>query len=225
MAEITLLKQITDSSIKQKAIMKLMNSDTILILKDKYHRTLPLRIKRFESGMFYCKGAVKSVFDFSYSESFTAHFTLDTEKYMFETAPQLQDGHIVLDFRRLFQLQNRQMVRYKVPENSNIKLVISSLNEEPCLLDSWVSDLNSHGCSLVVNSPKIALRANDLVDATLINGQEGSIQLQGIIRNVRPYGTDQVAVGIEFHHMMYSGEEKLTSMISELHQKAHLKSS
>lgn len=226
MTEITVLKQITDASVKQKALMKLMNSDTILLLKDKYHRTLPLKIKSFEEpGLFFCRGAVKLNFDFSHSETFTAHFQLDTEKYMFETKPVVKDGQIVLDLKRLFHLQSRQMARYKVPDNVHLKFLISALNEESCLLDCAVSDLNSHGCSLVVSSPKIALRQKDLIDATLINGDEGSIQLQGIIRNVRPHGTDQFAVGIEFHHMLYSGEDKLTSMITELHQKAHLKSS
>lgn len=225
MAQITVLKQIIDSPLKQKVIMKLMNSVPILTLKDKYHRSLPLRVEHFKDDLFYCKGAVKVAFDFSYSESFLAHFTIGTEQYMFETAPQLLDGYIVLNLSRIFHLQSRQTVRYKVPENSNIKLIISSVNEEPCLIDSWVSDLNSYGCSFIVNSPNVALLAKDLIDATLINGEEGLIQIQGVIRNVRPIGESQVAVGVEFHHMLYSGEEKLASMMSELHQKAHLKSS
>lgn len=226
MAEITVLKQITDFAFKQKVLMKLMNSDAVLLLKDKYDRTLPLKVLRLEEqNKFYCKGAVKLNLDFSYSENYTAHFMVDTEKYMFETTPQLEDGHVVLNLRRVFHLQNRQTVRYKVPADTYLKLVIGSLNEEVCLLDCSVSDLNSHGCSVIVNAPKTALQPKDLIDATLINGAEGSLQLQGVIRNVRPHGPEQFAVGIEFHHMLYSSEDKLVSMINELHQRTHLKSS
>lgn len=226
MAEITVLKQITDFAFKQKVLMKLMNTDAVLLLKDKYGRTLPLRILRFEDQTkFYCKSAVKLDLDFSYSENYTAHFMLDNERYMFEAVPQIKNGQIVLEMKRVFHLQNRQTVRYKVPAHANIKLVIGSLNEESCLLDCEVADLNSHGCSVIVNSPKTVLKSKDLIDATIINGQDGSLQLQGVIRNVRHHGPEQFAVGIEFHHMLYAGEDKLTSMIAELHQKTHLKSS
>lgn len=225
MAEITILKQVTDSVFKQKALMKLLNSDTVLLLKDKFQRTLPLRIKRFEEPHFFCKAAVPLNIDFSYSESFTAHFTLDTEKFMFETEPKIENGFVVLSLKRIFHLQSRQMARYKVPEDAGLKLVINSLNEEPCLLDCIMTDINSHGCSLIITSPKIALRAKDLVDATIINGNEGSMRVQGVIRNVRPHGADLFAAGVEFHHLMYSAENQLTTMIQELHQKSHLKSS
>lgn len=226
MAEITVLKQITDFGFKQKVLMKLVNTDAVLLLKDKFGRTLPLRISRFEDqAKFYCKGAVKMDIDFTYSESYTAHFMVDNEKYMFETSPQTENGHIVLELKRIFHLQNRQTVRYKVPTDAQLKLVISSLNEESCLLDCAVADLNSHGCSVIVNAPQTALKAKDLLDATLINGQEGFVQLQGVIRNVRSHGPEQFAVGIEFHHMVHTAEDKLTSMISELHQRTHLKSS
>lgn len=226
MAEITVLKQINDFAFKQKVLMRLMNANAILLLKDKYGRTLPLKVDRLEEQTkFYCTGAVKLDLDFSYSENYTAHFMIDTEKYMFETTPHIENGHVVLSIVRIFHLQNRQTVRYKVPHDAQLKLVIGALNEVSCLLDCSVADLNSHGCSVIVNAPKTQLQAQDLIDATLINGSEGSIHLQGIIRNVRPHGPEQFAVGIEFHHMLYCGEDKLTSMISELHQRTHLKSS
>lgn len=226
MAEITVLKQITDVAFKQKVLMKLINTNTILVLKDKYARTLPLKIVGSEEqDKFYCKGAVKLDLDFSYSETYTVHFMLDNEKYMFETNPHLKDGQIVLDVKRIFYLQNRQTVRYKVPDDVQLKLIISSLNEKMCLLDCAVVDINSHGCSILMNSSKIIPQSKDLIDAALVNGLEGSLQLQGVIRNVRPQGAEKFIVGVEFHHMLYFGEDKLTSMISELHQKAHLKSS
>lgn len=226
MAEITVLKQINDAAFKQKVLLKLINTNAIVMLKDKYDRTLPLKIESLkEQTKFYCKGAVKLDFDFSYSETYTAHFMVDTEKYMFETTPQIENGHVVLYLKRIFHLQNRQTVRYKVPPQAQIKLLINALNENSCLLDCQVADLNSHGCSVILNSPQTVLQAKDLIDATLINGDEGSLQLQGIIRNVRPHGPEQFAVGVEFHHMLYASEDKLTSMISDLHQKTHLKSS
>lgn len=226
MSEITVLKQITDSSTKHKTLMKLINADEVLLLKDKFHRTMPLRVKKFEnSELLYCKGAIKSEFDFSHSETYTAHFQIESEKYMFEATPSMHEGYIVLNLKRLYYLQNRKMVRYKVPTDVTLKLVINSINEESCLLDCSVTDLNSMGCSLVVKSANVTLDPKDIVDATLIQSGEDSIQIQGVVRNVRPMQNEQIALGLEFHHMIYSAEDRLTSMISDLHHKSHLKSS
>lgn len=225
MSEITVLKQITDVAFKQKVLMKLLNSEAVVLLKDKFDRHLPLKVTRAEQNKFYCKGAVKLDLDFSHSETYTAHFKVDNEKYLIEAIPKMEAGQVVLNLKRVFHLQQRQTVRYKVPPSTEIKLLIGSHNEQGCLINCAVTDLNSLGCSLIVNSAKTAFQAGDLIDATLINGDEGSLQLQGIVRNVRQHGPEQFAVGVEFHHMLYSSEDKLTSMISELHSKTHLKSS
>lgn len=225
MSEITVLKQISDVSFKQKVLMKLLNSEAIVLLKDKFDRHLPLKVVRQEQDKFFCKGAVKMDLDFSYSETYTAHFSVENEKYLIEAFPKMEDGQIVLNLKRIFHLQQRKTVRYKVPSHSDIKLLISSQNEQGCLVTCAVTDLNSLGCSVILNSPQSTFQSGDLVDATLINGDEGSLQLQGIIRNVREHGPEQLAVGVEFHHLLYSSEDKLSSLISELHQKTHLKSS
>lgn len=225
MSEITVLKQITDVAFKQKVLMKLLNSEALVLLKDKFDRHLPLKVTRHEQDKFFCKGAVKLDLDFSYSETYTAHFTVENEKYLIEAFPKMEDGQVVLNLKRVYHLQLRKTVRYKVPQDSEIKLLISAHNELGCLVNCAVTDLNSMGCSVVQNAAHTVFKAGDLIDATLINGGEGSLQLQGVIRNVRQHGPEQFAVGIEFHHMLYSGEDKLTSMISELHQKSHLKSS
>lgn len=225
MSEITVLKQVTDSSFKQKVLMKLLNSEAIVLLKDKFDRHLPLKVTRHEQDKFYCMGAVKVDLDFSYSETYTAHFSVENEKYLIEAFPKMEDGLIVLTLKRIFHLQQRKTVRYKVPPHSDIKLLISARNEEGCLVTCAITDLNSLGCSVILNTPQSVFKSGDLIDATLINGGEGSLQLQGIIRNVRQHGPEQFAVGVEFHHMLYCGEDKLTSMITELHQKSHLKSS
>lgn len=225
MSEITVLKQITDVAFKQKVLMKLLNSEAIVLLKDKFDRHLPLKVTRAEQEKFYCKGAVKLDIDFSYSETYTAHFTVDNEKYLIEAHPKMEDGQVVLNLKRVFHLQQRKTVRYKVPPHADIKLLVSSRNEQGCLVNCAITDLNSLGCSMVLNSPNSAFQSGDLIDATLINGNEGSLQLQAVVRNVRQHGPEQFALGVEFHHMLYSGEDKLTSMITELHQKTHLKSS
>lgn len=225
MSDITVLKQINDVAFKQKVFMKLLNSEALILLKDKFDRHLPLKVTHAEQEKFYCKGAVKLDLDFSYSETYTAQFTVDNEKYLMEAIPKMEDGQVVLTLKRVFHLQLRKTVRYKVPHNSQIKLLIGSHNEQSCLVNCDVTDLNSLGCSLVLNSAQTTFKAGDLIDATLINGNEGSLQLQAVIRNVRKHGPEQFAVGVEFHHMLYCGEDKLTSMISELHQKIHLKSS
>lgn len=225
MSEITVLKQITDVAFKQKVLMKLLNSEAIVLLKDKFDRHLPLKVTRAEQEKFYCKGAVKLDIDFSYSETYTAHFTVDNEKYLIEAHPKMEDGQVVLNLKRVFHLQQRKTVRYKVPPHADIKLLVSSRNEQGCLVNCAITDLNSLGCSMVLNSPNSAFQPGDLIDATLINGNEGSLQLQAVVRNVRQHGPEQFALGVEFHHMLYSGEDKLTSMITELHQKTHLKSS
>lgn len=225
MSEITVLKQINDVAFKQKVLMKLINSEAIVLLKDKFDRHLPLKVTRLEQDKLHCKGAVKLDLDFSYSETYTAHFSVENEKYLIEANPKMEDGQVVLNLKRVFHLQQRKTVRYKVPHASDIKLLISSHNEQGCLVNCGVTDLNSLGCSVVLNSPKSAFQSGDLIDATLINGDEGSLQLQGVVRNVRQHGPEQFAIGVEFHHMLYCGEDKLTSMISELHSKTHLKSS
>lgn len=223
MSEITVLKQITDAAFKQKVLMKLLNSDSIVLLKDKFDRHLPLKVVRAEQDKFYCKGAVKMDMDFSHSGHYTVHFKVENEKFLIEATPSLEAGQVVLNLKRIFHLQQRKTVRYKVPATSHISLTIGSYNEEACLITCAVTDLNTLGCSVI--TPKTLLQAGDLIDATLVNNAEGAIQLQGIVRNVRPQGPEQYAVGIEFHHMLYHGEDKLTSMISELHSAAHLKSS
>lgn len=225
MSEITVLKQVTDAAFKKKVLMKLLNTEAIVLLKDKFDRHLPLKVTRFEQEKLFCTGAVKLDLDFSYSETYTAHFNLDGEKYLMEALPKMEDGQVVLNLKRVFHLQLRKTVRYKVPHDTQIKLLVGAHNEHSCLVDCAVTDLNSLGCSVIVNSAQTAFKAGDLIDATLINGGEGSVQLQGIVRNVRPNGPEQFAVGVEFHHMLYCGEDKLTSMIAELHQKTHLKSS
>ncbi|MES2802085.1 MAG: PilZ domain-containing protein [Bdellovibrionota bacterium] len=225
MSEIAVLKQINDVAFKQKVLIKFLNSEAIILLKDKFDRHLPLKAIRLEQHTLYCKGAVKLNLDFSYSETYTAHFKVDNEKYLIETTPKVENGQVVLDIKRVYHLQLRKTVRYKVPHNTEIKLLIGSHNEQSCLVHSAVTDLNSLGCSVVLNSTTTTFQAGDLIDAVLINGTESSVQLQGIIRNVRQHGPEQSAVGVEFHHMLYCAEDKLISMISELHSKTHLKSS
>ncbi|AZZ37918.1 hypothetical protein CIK05_14280 [Bdellovibrio sp. qaytius] len=223
MSEITVLKPVTDAAFKQKVLMKLLNTDAIVLLKDKFDRHLPLKVVRAEQDKFYCKGAVKMDLDFSPSGHYTAHFKVDNEKFLIEANPSMENGQVVLSLKRIFHLQQRKTVRYKVPPRTDIKLIINSHNEESCVIKTSVTDLNSLGCSVIVN--KTSLRAGDLIDATLINDGNEPLQLQGIIRNIRPHGPEQFAMGVEFHHLLYCGEDKLTSMIAELHSTAHLKSS
>lgn len=223
-SEITLLKQVTDPAFKQKIFLQLVNTHGIILLKDKFDRNLPLKVfSTEETTKLFCKGAVQMDLDFSYSETYTAHFMIDSEKYMFEAFPSFEDGHIAVSIKRIYHLQRRQTMRYKVPGDVSIKLTIGSRNEEPCLLDCTVSDLNTLGCSVFLSES--ALAVNDLIDATLIVNGETSLQLQGVIKNVRNHDNGQQIAGVEFHHLLYSGEEKLSSMISELHNKTHLKSS
>ena len=223
MSEITVLKQINDVAFKQKVLMKLLNSDAIVLLKDKFDRHLPLKVVRFEQDKFFCKGAVKINLDFSHSGHYTVHFKVDNEKFLVEAAPQLEDNQVVLYLKRIFHLQQRKTVRYKVPPTNDISLTIGSYNEEACLISCAVTDLNTLGCSVIAT--KTPLQTGDLIDATLVNDNDGSFQLQGIVRNVRPHGPEQFAIGIEFHHMLYQSEDKLSSLIAELHKTAHLKSS
>lgn len=226
MSEITVLKQINDATYKQKVLNQFLNSDAIVLLKDQFDRNLPLKVTRFESAKdgdkFYCKGAVKMEFDFSFSDHYTVHFKVDNEKYLIEAFPHMEDMQVVLHLKRVFHLQQRKTVRYKVPQNTEIKLLIGSANEESCLITCAVTDLNSLGCSVI--TAKSQLKVGDIIDATLVNDGNESFQVQGIIRNVRPHGPEKFAIGLEFHHMYYCGEDRLTSMISELHKKSHLKS-
>lgn len=223
MAEITILKQVTDTGFKQRILTKLLETHGIVILKDKFGRKLPLKAVSIHDTKITCAAAVKMDLDFSYSENYTAHIALDHEKFMFEVAPTTKNGLVVLTIYRIFHLQRRQTMRYRVPQDASMKLVINSINSTPCTLECPVTDINSLGCSINL-STTMQLNTNDLIDATISTYGEEPVQLQGVIRNVRPQGNGNVA-GIEFHHLMYAGEERLTAMVAALHSKVHLKAS
>ena len=224
MSEITVLKQVEEGTFKQRVLTKLLNSESVLLLKDKFDRHLPLKVIRQDGDKFICKGAVKMQFDFSHSGHYTAHFKLESEKYLLEAIPHMEGSQVVLTLKRVFHLQARKTVRYKVPQDTHINLTINSYNEEACLITCGVTDLNSLGCS-IISETQPHLRVNDLIDCTLVNMGHEAFNLQGIVRNVRPHGPEQFAVGIEFHHMLYCAEDKLISMIAELHKTSHLKAS
>jgi hypothetical protein len=226
-SEITLLKQITDPSFKQKVLLKLTNvSGCVISLRDKFGRSLPLKIMKMDPmGKFYCKAAVELDLDFSYSETYTGHFSIDNEKYMFEAFPTIENHHVVVVMKRMYHMQNRQTMRYKVPDHVDMKLIIGSRNQEACILDCTVNDLNSLGCSITLPKPEQLPERNDIIDATLIVNHSESLQLQAIIKNVREVNNGHISLGLEFHHLLYAGEERLNSIIAELHGKTHLKSS
>ena len=218
--EVTLFKSVHSVSERQRLFTKLLDSHGNVYLKDKFDRSLPLKAAAVD-GRFHlqCVSPSDSDVHLSAEESYTAVFWIDQEKYMFETRPYFTGNELFLPVMNLFHLQKRRTFRYSVPGDFGSDFTIKHLNQKNCDVPCRMIDVSTQGCAVEVNLLATDLKLDDILQAELNFGDREPILVQGVIKNIRAKGEDVLVLGVEFHHMAHSSEEKIMLAISDLQRE------
>lgn len=218
--ELTLFKTIHSVSERQRLFTKLLSSQGNLYLKDKFDRSLPLKASEVDSRFYLkCYSPAEGDIQLNEDETYTAVFWIDQEKYMFETRPQIKGTDLMLPVMNLFHLQKRRTFRYQVPTDFGSDFKINHLNQKAVEVSCRMIDVSTQGCAVEVGLTTTDLKFDDILQAELIFGGREPILVQGVVKNVRKKDFQTLVLGVEFHHMAHSSEEKIMLAISDLQRE------
>lgn len=218
--ELTLFKTIHSVSERQRLFSKLLSSQGNLYLKDKFDRSLPLKASEVDSRFYLkCFSPSESDLNLAEDETYTAIFWIDQEKYMFETRPHFQGTDLMLPVMNLFHLQKRRTFRYQVPNDFSSDFKINHLNQSTCDVSCRMIDVSTQGCAVELSLTAADLKLDDILQAELLFGGREPILVQGVIKNIRKKDFQTLVLGVEFHHMAHSSEEKIMLAISDLQRE------
>lgn len=218
--ELTLFKSIHSVSERQRLFTKLLSSQGNLYLKDKFDRSLPLKASEVDSKFYLkCFAPSESGITLNEDETYTAVFWIDQEKYMFETRPKYDGTDLMLPVMALFHLQKRRTFRYSVPDDFGSEFTIKHLNQKNCDVVCRMIDVSTQGCAVELDLEAVDLKLDDILQAELNFGDREPILVQGVIKNIRARDKTTLVLGVEFHHMAHSSEEKIMMAISDLQRE------
>ena len=218
--ELTLFKSIHSVSERQRLFTKLLSAKGNLYLKDKFDRSLPLKASEVDSRFYLkCYSPSEGDIKLNEDETYTAVFWIDQEKYMFETRPQFQGSDLLLPVMNLFHLQKRRTFRYQVPTDFGSDFTIKTLNQKNCDVSCRMIDVSTQGCAVEMSLTATDLQLDDILQAELNFGGREPILVQGVVKNIRNKDFETLVLGVEFHHMAHSSEEKIMLAISDLQRE------
>ncbi len=218
--ELTIFKSVHTISERQRLFGSLLGDKGTLYLKDKFDRSLPLKALSVDSRFYLkCTPPTEEGLNLNPDETYTAVFWIDSEKYLFETRPELIGGFMILPVMSLFHLQKRRTFRYLVPEDYTAHLNMTSLNRTACEFSCRLIDLSSQGCAVEVGHDVTDIHLEDIFEAEITLEGHKTIKVQGVVKNIRERGDHQLVLGVEFHHMAHSSEENINNSISDLQRE------
>ncbi|MGZ3793428.1 MAG: PilZ domain-containing protein [Bdellovibrio sp.] len=153
------------------------------------------------------------------AEDYLGYFFIGGEKYYFRSVEKLQNDKVLIPLaENLYRLQRRQNYRVRIPENYHAYYNIVSVNGRAQNLVGRLGDLSSQGCRTVYPENTHALKEEDKVIGHLIIGKRAPIEIEGIVRHLKPEGKLQNC-GIEFSPLTSIMENKLFMITMEIHKE------
>lgn len=215
--EFILLKPIYDESVRQDVLNRLNKERGNIFLRSSLRGSMPLKVGSYENGKLACTSAAPlNENDIKFSGSYTMSFSLGEERYIAECIPAEQNGKLILTVNELFNEQKRQTTRRQIDSKANVKFKINFINQKPANLEYAVFDMSSLGCAIMYSEIDNNLKVNDLIDADVVMPAIADIHVQGVVKNMRVLENEKLIVGVEFHHINYSHEDKITQAIMKL---------
>lgn len=221
---LVVFKAINNPADKNNLLQRLMNSGEPVLLRDKFDRSLLLRPMGLNDKLqLKCHPPEDTAMNTDDSVTFTASFTINGERYLFETTPTVNAHSVTLTVLNLFHLQRRKNYRYVLPEDYSAELVITRLNENVCSHRCRLLDLSTEGCAVDIHQAEAPLNLEDVVEVEIFLGDREPILVQGLIKNIRIKDQEFLTLGLEFNHMANSSEGKIVTSLTELQRDIHFR--
>lgn len=219
-----IFKAINSDQDKQFLLQKLMSSQEKVTLKDKFERSITMKVLSVNSqGHLKCHPPEETQMNFGESAMFSASFTLGGEKYLFETKPWVNETFISLPVTHLYHLQRRRNFRYVLPQDYSAEFVINYLNQTICSHPCRLLDLSTEGCAVEISHEEANLKLEDLVQAEIFLGDRDPILVQGVIKNIRSRGVSHLVLGVEFNHLANPSEDKIINSLTDLQRELYFR--
>lgn len=219
-------KAINSDADKNNLLQRLMNSGELLILRDKFDRTITLKPMGLNDKLdLKCHPPEAAIMSTESSTTFTASFTINDERYLFETVPAVSPHSVTLTVLNLFHLQRRRYYRYTIPTDYSGELVITQLNRTACSHRCRLLDLSTEGCAVEIHQAEAGLSLEDVVEAEILLGNREPIAIQGHIKNIRVKEGEYLTLGVKFNHLANGTEGKIVTSLTDLQREIHFRKS
>ncbi|WP_374000465.1 PilZ domain-containing protein [Bdellovibrio bacteriovorus] len=221
---LVIFKAIHDEAKKHELLQQLLNSQELISLRDKYDRTIVLKpMGTNDKLQIKCHPPETTAMNTQDSATFTAHFSLKGEKYLFETHPVVNEHNITLTVLNLFHLQRRKNYRYVIPADYSAEFVVTYLNQVVCSHTCRLLDLSTEGCAVEIAQTAASLHLEDMVQAEIFLGDREPILVQGLIKNIRIKDDDFLTLGVEFNHLANASEDRIVSSLTDMQRELYLR--
>ncbi|WII73344.1 PilZ domain-containing protein [Bdellovibrio sp. 22V] len=217
-------KAIHNEADKQFLLQKILASKETIYLRDKFDRNISLKPVSINSNQqIKCHPPEETSMNTQENATFTASFSIQGEKYIFETHPIVGDNYVTLTVLNLFHLQRRRNYRYVLPKDYSAQFVINCLNQGICSISCRLLDLSTEGCAVEIPQEDANLKLEDLVEAEIFLGDRDPILVQGLLKNIRAQGMTHLVLGIEFNHMANASEGKIVTSLTDLQREIYFR--
>lgn len=221
---LVIFKAIPQDVEKQLLLQKLLAKNETIYLRDKFDRQIPLSPVSINSNFqIKCTSPEKGSMNVQENSTFTASFSLQGERYIFDTQPVVGSSYVTLPVLNLFHLQRRRNYRYVLPQDYSAEFVINYLNQTICAHTCRLLDLSTEGCAVEISQENANLNLEDLVQAEIFLGDRNPIIVQGVIKNIRAKDDAWLVLGVEFNHLANASEESIINSLTDLQRDIYLR--
>jgi len=220
---LVVFKAIHKDAEKQTLLQRLLASQQLISLRDKFERSITLKPLSINSNMQIKCRPPEEFMNTQDGDAFTASFQLGNDRYMFETHPVVGENFVTLTVLNLFHLQKRRNYRYVLPQDYSAEFVINYLNQIACAHTCRLLDLSTEGCAVEISMADANLRLEDILQAEIFLGDREPILVQGVIKNIREKDELNLILGVEFNHMANASESKIVHSLTELQRDIYFR--
>lgn len=215
-----IFKAINSEHQKQMLLHKLLTLREEVTFKDKQDRSLTLTTYSLTAdGHLQFPLFQQGEINFKEIDFISASFTMNGERYLFESKPVVRGGVVCLPIQHFCHLQRRNHFRYVLPEHYHAQFAIKTLNESPSSFSCRLVDLSTEGCGLEASPGQGSFKPNDSFTAEIRLGDYDPIFVSGVIKNVRP---GQV-LGVRFNHLDSSSEHQIITTITDIQRELYFR--
>ncbi|HEY1080073.1 MAG TPA: PilZ domain-containing protein [Bdellovibrio sp.] len=155
------------------------------------------------------------------------NFPFKSDRYFLQSEVYFESGWVVLKIDTdLFQLQRRANARLDIPEKYPASFIISQHDGANYFVESRLKDISAGGFKMEYFGDQPAVQVGDLLKGTLRIGIRRPLEFSVEVRFVQKTEAEGVirqVCGVQFKNVTHLMENRLLSLMMDLHRELFLK--